>query len=141
MPQEQPFPIGRPRKGSERGTLLSPGAAGGVSQPCSLTSIQPVVASGNDALVKKDPHPQCIHLPLGRGNLRSQTPPGNADEEHLLKAAGDAKAMATKKIAAGQEAASAQAVNRGHSVTLIEVPDKDDNMVYQICSPKNESRQ
>ncbi|SJL01314.1 uncharacterized protein ARMOST_04634 [Armillaria ostoyae] len=34
-----------------------------------------------------------------------------------LKAAGDANATATKEIAAGKEAASAQAVNRGHPVT------------------------
>ncbi|SJL16403.1 uncharacterized protein ARMOST_19927 [Armillaria ostoyae] len=41
-----------------------------------------------------------------------------------------------KKTAAGQEAASAQAVNRGHSVTLIKVPDEDDNTAYQIWLAK-----
>ncbi|SJL06857.1 uncharacterized protein ARMOST_10199 [Armillaria ostoyae] len=40
------------------------------------------------------------------------------------------------RTATGQEAASAQAVNRGHQVTLIEVPDEDDNMAYQIWLTK-----
>ncbi|SJK96774.1 uncharacterized protein ARMOST_00020 [Armillaria ostoyae] len=53
-----------------------------------------------------------------------------------LKAAGDANATATKKIAAGSEAASAQPVNRGHTVTLIEVPDEDDDTTYQIWSAR-----
>ncbi|SJL16146.1 uncharacterized protein ARMOST_19665 [Armillaria ostoyae] len=52
------------------------------------------------------------------------------------KAAGDAKATATKKSAAGQGAASAQAVNRGHSVTCIEVPDEDDDTAFQLWLAK-----
>ncbi len=47
--------------------------------------------------------------------------------------------------ATGQKAASTQAVNRGHKVTMIEVPDKEDNTTYQrwlangslIASPKH----
>ncbi len=39
--------------------------------------------------------------------------------------------MALTKTAAGQEAASAQAVKRGHSVTMIEVSDEEDNTTYQ----------
>ncbi|SJK99857.1 uncharacterized protein ARMOST_03168 [Armillaria ostoyae] len=57
-------------------------------------------------------------------------------QEHPSKAAGDAKATAMKKITAGQETASAQAVNRGHSVTLIEVPDEDNDTAYQIWLAK-----
>ncbi|SJL13525.1 uncharacterized protein ARMOST_16969 [Armillaria ostoyae] len=41
-----------------------------------------------------------------------------------------------QRTATGQEAASAQAVKRGHSVTLIEVPDKDDDTAYQIWLAK-----
>ncbi|SJL08099.1 uncharacterized protein ARMOST_11461 [Armillaria ostoyae] len=52
------------------------------------------------------------------------------------KAVGDANATTTKKIAAGQEAASAQAVNRGHSVSIIEVPDEDNDTAYQIWLAK-----
>ncbi|SJK99383.1 uncharacterized protein ARMOST_02679 [Armillaria ostoyae] len=40
------------------------------------------------------------------------------------------------KTATGQEAASAQAVNRGHSVTVIEVPDHEDDTAYQIWLAK-----
>ncbi|SJL01340.1 uncharacterized protein ARMOST_04660 [Armillaria ostoyae] len=61
------------------------------------------------------------------------------DEDHQArpsKTAGVANAMATKKIAVGQEAASAQAVNRGHQVSIIEVPDEDDDTAYQIWLAK-----
>ncbi|SJL00845.1 uncharacterized protein ARMOST_04159 [Armillaria ostoyae] len=47
-----------------------------------------------------------------------------------LKEQGSAKAQ--KRPAVGQEAASAQAVNRRHPVTCIEVPDKDDDTAFQI---------
>ncbi|SJL07262.1 uncharacterized protein ARMOST_10605 [Armillaria ostoyae] len=57
-------------------------------------------------------------------------------EERPSKAAGDANATATKKIAAGQEAASAQAVKRGHQVTCIEVPDEDDDVAFQLWLAK-----
>ncbi|SJL05187.1 uncharacterized protein ARMOST_08555 [Armillaria ostoyae] len=52
------------------------------------------------------------------------------------KVTGDANATATKKIAAGQEAASAQAVKRGHQVTCVEVPDKDNDVAFQIWLAK-----
>ncbi|SJL15199.1 uncharacterized protein ARMOST_18685 [Armillaria ostoyae] len=57
-------------------------------------------------------------------------------EQRLSKAAGDANATATKKIAVGLEAASAQAVKRGHSVTCIEVPDEDDDTAFQLWLAK-----
>ncbi|SJL16886.1 uncharacterized protein ARMOST_20416 [Armillaria ostoyae] len=57
-------------------------------------------------------------------------------EERPSKAAGDAKATATKKSAAGTEAASAQAVKRGHQVTCIEVPDEDDDRAFQLWLAK-----
>ncbi|SJL16884.1 uncharacterized protein ARMOST_20414 [Armillaria ostoyae] len=45
-------------------------------------------------------------------------------------------AKAQKRPAAGQEAASAQAVNRGHPVTCIEIPDEDDDMAFQLWLAK-----
>ncbi|SJL00960.1 uncharacterized protein ARMOST_04273 [Armillaria ostoyae] len=57
-------------------------------------------------------------------------------EERPSKAVGDANATTTKKMAAGQEAASAQAVKRGHQVTCIEVPDEDDDKAFQIWLAK-----
>ncbi|PBK60329.1 hypothetical protein ARMSODRAFT_1026722 [Armillaria solidipes] len=79
-------------------------------------------------------------LPESRPPTRSVTCNGTLipkewDEDHQecpLKVTGDAKATAMKKIAAGQEAASAQAVNRGHKVTLIEVPNEEDDTAFLI---------
>ncbi|SJL15338.1 uncharacterized protein ARMOST_18831 [Armillaria ostoyae] len=51
-----------------------------------------------------------------------------------LKEQGSAKAQ--KRPAAGLEAASAQAVNRGHSVTCIEIPDEDDDTAFQLWLAK-----
>ncbi|SJL06853.1 uncharacterized protein ARMOST_10195 [Armillaria ostoyae] len=45
-------------------------------------------------------------------------------------------AKAQKRPAAGQETASAQAVNRGHSVTCIEIPDEDDDTAFQLWLAK-----
>ncbi|SJL17461.1 uncharacterized protein ARMOST_21012 [Armillaria ostoyae] len=45
-------------------------------------------------------------------------------------------AKAQKRPATGLEAASAQAVNRGHSVTCIEVPDEDDDTAFQLWLAK-----
>ncbi|SJL00989.1 uncharacterized protein ARMOST_04303 [Armillaria ostoyae] len=51
-----------------------------------------------------------------------------------LKEQGSAKAQ--KRPATGSEAASAQAVNRGHSVTCIEIPDEDDDTAFQLWLAK-----
>ncbi|SJK99230.1 uncharacterized protein ARMOST_02521 [Armillaria ostoyae] len=57
-------------------------------------------------------------------------------EERPSKTVGDANATTTKKMAGRTEAASTQAVNRGHMVTCIEVPDEDDNMAFQLWLAK-----
>ncbi|SJL06746.1 uncharacterized protein ARMOST_10088 [Armillaria ostoyae] len=44
-----------------------------------------------------------------------------------------------RALAIGQEAASAQAVNRGHSVSVIEVPDEEDDSAYQIWLAKEQT--
>ncbi|SJL15225.1 uncharacterized protein ARMOST_18711 [Armillaria ostoyae] len=142
MPQQQPFPVGRPGKVMEVMTSQSPGAEGGVGQPRSLDSITPVVPARtfdvrDDAPVKTNPSLQHIILvEANQMNLRSPIAPGNVDEERPSKAVGDANATTTKKEAAGLEAASAQAVNRGHSVTCIEIPDEDDDTAFQLWLAK-----
>ncbi|SJL16255.1 uncharacterized protein ARMOST_19775 [Armillaria ostoyae] len=142
MPQQQPFPVGRPGKVIEVMTSQSPGAAGGIGQPRSLDSTTPVVPARlfdvrGDAPVRTNPSLQRIVLvEANQTNLRSPITPGNVDEERPSKAAGDANATAMKKTAAGLEAASAQAVNRGHSVTCIEVPDEDDDTAFQLWLAK-----
>ncbi|SJK97340.1 uncharacterized protein ARMOST_00592 [Armillaria ostoyae] len=60
----------------------------------------------------------------------------NAEEKHPLKAASVANATATKKIAAGQEVASAQAIERGHSVVMIKVPDHEDDTSFKLQQNK-----
>ncbi|SJL18813.1 uncharacterized protein ARMOST_22414 [Armillaria ostoyae] len=142
MPQQRPFPIERPGKVMKVMTSQSPDAAGGVGQPRSLDSTTPVVPDRSfdvrdDASVQTNPLLQRIGLvEANQPNLRSPITPGNVDEQRPSKTAGDAKASATKKNAAGQEAASAQAVNRGHPVTCIEVPDEDDDTAFQLWIAK-----
>ncbi|SJL06243.1 uncharacterized protein ARMOST_09579 [Armillaria ostoyae] len=63
--------------------------------------------------------------------------PSTRDGDHsILPQNEPGSAKAQKRPATGLEAASAQAVNRGHSVTVIEVPDEDDNMVFQLWLAK-----
>ncbi|SJL17948.1 uncharacterized protein ARMOST_21519 [Armillaria ostoyae] len=57
-------------------------------------------------------------------------------EERPSKAVGDANATTTKKMADRTEAASAQAVNRGPTVTCIEIPDEDDDTAFQLWLAK-----
>ncbi len=61
---------------------------------------------------------------------RRDTPLGNPDEDQQV-ARTVACAMALTKIAEQMEAASAQAVNRGHQVTMIEVSDEDEDVSFQ----------
>ncbi|SJL18527.1 uncharacterized protein ARMOST_22120 [Armillaria ostoyae] len=68
------------------------------------------------------------NMPRQTSRQKEQTRPS--------KAAGDANATATKKTAVGQEAASAQAVNRGHQVTCVEVPDEDNDVAFQLWLAK-----
>ncbi|SJL14660.1 uncharacterized protein ARMOST_18125 [Armillaria ostoyae] len=141
-PQQRPFPVERPGKVMEVMTSQSPGAAGGIGQPRSLDSTTPVVPARlfdvrSDAPVRTSPSRQRIVLvETNQTNLCSPIAPGNIDEERPSKAAGDAKATATKKTAAGEEAASAQAVKRGHQVTCIEIPDEDDDTAFQLWLAK-----
>ncbi|SJL06603.1 uncharacterized protein ARMOST_09945 [Armillaria ostoyae] len=74
-------------------------------------------------------------------DLTHDASPRTSRQECPSKAAGDAKATAMKKEAAGQEAASTQAVNRGHPVSMIEVPDEEDDMAYQIWLTKKKVKE
>ncbi|SJL02938.1 uncharacterized protein ARMOST_06279 [Armillaria ostoyae] len=93
------------------------------------TQVRPVALSEGDTPVR-EPSSQAT-----KGGTLFDAPMAR-QEERLSKAAGDANATATKKIAAGLEAASAQAVNRGHPTTMIKVPDEDDDTAYQIWLAK-----
>ncbi|SJK99609.1 uncharacterized protein ARMOST_02917 [Armillaria ostoyae] len=142
MPQKQSFPVEQPGKVMEVMTSQSPGAAGGTDQPRSLDPATPVVPARpfdvrDDAPVRTSPSRQRIVLvEANQTNLRSPIAPGNVDEERPSNAAGDANATATKNIATGQEAASAQAVKRGHQVTCIEVPNEENDVAFQIWLAK-----
>ncbi|SJK98935.1 uncharacterized protein ARMOST_02213 [Armillaria ostoyae] len=142
MPQQQPFPVRRPGKVMEVMTSQSPDVAGGIGRPRSSDSTTPVVPARlfdvrGDTSVRTSPSLQRIVLvEANQTNLRSPIAPGNVDEERPSNAAGVAKATATKEPAAGLEAASAQAVKRGHSVTCIEIPDEDDDTAFQLWLAK-----
>ncbi|SJL07034.1 uncharacterized protein ARMOST_10377 [Armillaria ostoyae] len=61
------------------------------------------------------------------------------DEDHQARpsnTASVANTMAMKKIAAGQEVASTQAIERGHPVIMIEVPDEDDGTSFKLQQNK-----
>ncbi|SJL06737.1 uncharacterized protein ARMOST_10079 [Armillaria ostoyae] len=75
----------------------------------------------NDDTTKTANEEKCIH---------------HAEQKCLSKAAGDAKAMATKEIAKGKEVASAQAIERGHLVVMIEVPDEEDDTSFKLQQNK-----
>ncbi len=55
---------------------------------------------------------------------------GKDDKKTRYSASTCARQTTGERIATGQGAASAQAVKRGHQVTMIEVPDKEDNASY-----------
>ncbi|SJL11766.1 uncharacterized protein ARMOST_15175 [Armillaria ostoyae] len=105
------------------------GVTGSTVSPRATTQVRPAVLSEVGTLLCK-PSSRAI-----KGDTPFDAPPAPS-QERPSKAAGDANATATKKTAAGQEAASAQAVYRGHSVTCIEVPDEDDDASFQIWLAK-----
>ncbi len=59
------------------------------------------------------------------------TAKGQDDKKTRYPASTCARQATGERTAAGQEAARAQAVEMGHQVTLIEVPDKEDDTAYQ----------
>ncbi|SJL16487.1 uncharacterized protein ARMOST_20013 [Armillaria ostoyae] len=143
MPQQRPSPVGRPGKVMKVMPSQSPDAAGGVGRPRLSDSTTPVVPARpfdvrDDAPVQTNPlHQRIVLAEASQTNLHSPIAPGNVDEERPSKTVGDANALTTKKeSAAGLETASAQAVNRGPSVTCIEIPDEDDDTAFQLWLAK-----
>ncbi len=72
---------------------------------------------------------------------------GKDDKKTRYSVGTCAREAMKERTATGQEAAGAQAVNRGHTVTMIEVPDEDDDTAYRrwlqrgspVVSPKRKS--
>ncbi len=59
-------------------------------------------------------------------------PATGKDDKKTHYSAGTCTSQTTEeRTATGKEAASAQAVKRGHQVTMIEVPDDEDNMFFR----------
>ncbi len=56
---------------------------------------------------------------------------GQDDKKAHYSASTCAQQMIEERTAAGKEAASAQAVKRGHTVTMIKVPDPNDDTAYR----------
>ncbi len=69
--------------------------------------------------------------PLGNA-LQVPHPATGEDDKKARYSAGTCACQTTEeRTAAGKEAASAQAVKRGHTVTMIEVPDEEDDTSYR----------
>ncbi len=67
-----------------------------------------------------------------RERTAGSPPATGKDDKKARYSAGTCARQATEeRTAAGKEAASAQAVNRGHTVTMIEVPDEEDDASYR----------
>ncbi len=83
-----------------------------------------------------------------RERTAGSPPTTGEDDKKARYSAGTCTRQATEeRTAAGKEAASTQAVNRGHTVTMIEVPDEEDDTAYRrwlekgslVVSPKRKS--
>ncbi|SJL13535.1 uncharacterized protein ARMOST_16979 [Armillaria ostoyae] len=106
-----------------------PKVTGWIGNSMFAVQIQPVISTaiavprGDTLQVRQFPHPE----------------QKERDEDHqkrLSKATGVANAMATKKIAAGKEVASTQAIEREHLVVMIKVPDEDDDTSFRLQQNK-----
>ncbi|SJL13786.1 uncharacterized protein ARMOST_17234 [Armillaria ostoyae] len=102
---------GSPRDGHKKACAGNLDGQGETGNSAFAVQVQPAAPRGG--------------LPSTRDGDRSILP---------LNEQGSAKAQ--KRPATGLEAASAQAVNRGHPTTCIEVPDEDDDMAFQIWLAK-----
>ncbi len=67
-----------------------------------------------------------------RERTAGSPPTAGKDDKKTRYSASTCTSQATEeRTAAGQEAASAQAVKRGHTVTMVEVPNHDDDTAYR----------
>ncbi|SJK99847.1 uncharacterized protein ARMOST_03158 [Armillaria ostoyae] len=107
----------RPRMGINRQPPTDSEGMGQTGNSAFAVQAPPIMPPRGGPLMKGEDDPSILPL---KGQGRS--PEGIQD---------------TKKTATGPEAASAQAVQRGHLVTLIEVPDEDNDMAYQIWLAKD----
>ncbi len=121
-----------------RMTSCSPKETGWAGKSVHSAQVKPTALLTSSSEVRRG-----LPQSYSSNEVQRDTPMGNPDEDaHVTRTIGCA--MAPTKTAAGQEAASAQAVNRGHKVTMVEVPDEKDNTAFKrwltngspIASPK-----
>ncbi len=125
----------------EQNDSLSPKGADQAGKTISPAQVQSAVTSGNGPEVQMN----LLHSDSSSGT-RIDDPQGDPNKTCVTRTIGCAMAstqdtqysistcapqVMKERIATGQEAASAQAVNRGHTVTMIEVPNEEDNTAYQ----------
>ncbi|SJL04349.1 uncharacterized protein ARMOST_07715 [Armillaria ostoyae] len=97
------------------------------------TDLEGTGQTGNSAFVVQAP---LITPPRGGPLMKGEDDPGIPPLKEQGRSPEGIRGAGASKTAIGKEAASAQAVNRGHSVTLIEVSDEDDDVAYQIWLAK-----
>ncbi len=125
---EAPVSMARTPRGWNNSRHMEKDRAGKTIHLAQVESVAPATCSGgmSDSYVKGLSLPQSD----SRNLVRHDTPPGDLDEDQRV-ARTVGCATAPTKAAERKEAASAQAVKRGHTVTMIEVPDEEDNTAYQ----------
>ncbi len=108
---------------------LSPWGKGEAVSPSATIQVQPTVPKQLFAMGDGAP---CVQSNLPQTN----SPPGNTNEgAHVARTVGCA--MAPTKVADKGEAASAQAVKKGPSVTMTEIPNDEDNTSFQQSQQAN----
>ncbi|SJL16284.1 uncharacterized protein ARMOST_19804 [Armillaria ostoyae] len=110
--------VTRPRMGINRQPLTDSEGTGQTGNSTFAVQAPPITLPRSGPLIKGEDDPSIPPL-NGQGRSSEGIPPRRA-------------------LATGKEAASAQAVQRGHSVTLIEVPDQDDDTAFQIWLAKEQ---
>ncbi|PBK58911.1 hypothetical protein ARMSODRAFT_1027861 [Armillaria solidipes] len=114
-------------KGEQKTVPPSSEETGRINQSEGTTRIQPAAPSGSGSSAVSD--------------LLPGTPPETPGEDARKavganQRTGDAPTRCQVMEAERKEAASTQAVKRGHAVTMVKVPDKEDDMVYQVWLAK-----
>ncbi|PBK59593.1 hypothetical protein ARMSODRAFT_1027284 [Armillaria solidipes] len=115
------------RMGIKSGPLTSE-RTGRTNQPQGLTQVQPDMPLGGGSSTRHPTHSSI----LIQKKLNEDDEEVVADANQRMRDAPTQCKATTTKTAAGKEAASTQAVNRGHSVTIVEIPNEEDDTAFLL---------
>ncbi|PBK71422.1 hypothetical protein ARMSODRAFT_1017321 [Armillaria solidipes] len=126
-------PPTRATPGPRVGIKMLPPTLGGTGQTGKSAF---AVQDPPDTLPASGPPMRSVSSCNGTLILKKQGEDSKQEDRCPLKAVGDANAMTMKKIAIGQEVTSTQAIERGHLVAMIEVPDEEDDTSFKLQQNK-----